>query len=209
MWRYPASCGGSRYVWITQVVVPYQSGPGGGADGCIVRRSCGYEGRRGRLPRRSEDRQHVAEAQWRGCSCLLSSVDGYATGLYVVSPSRDEKALANGPNPKVLYTEFLHDASLERVKGEYESIHTHYCKLYACDAQNEASFAALTAHLAAAKRGEAQLILVTDQGVSIQRNGAVVASINDPNFGKGLVQSLLSEAAPTDGFRQGLLGNTN
>lgn len=144
-----------------------------------------------------------------GVRVFYHLVDGYATGLYVVSPSRDEKALADGPNPKVLYTEFLHDASLERVKGEYESIHAHYCKLYACNAQNEASFAALTAHLAAAKRGEAQLILVTDQGVSMQRNGTVVASINDPDFGKGLVQSLLSEAAPTDGFRRGLLGNAN
>lgn len=144
-----------------------------------------------------------------GVRVFYHLVDGYATGLYVVSPGHDGKAIADGPNPKVLYTEFLHNASLERVKGEYDTIHAHYCRLYACDAKNEASFAAFTAHLTAAKKGEAQLVLVTDQGVSMQRNGAVVVSIDDPGFGKGLVQSLLSAAAPTDGFRDGLLGNVN
>lgn len=144
-----------------------------------------------------------------GLRVFYHLVDGYATGLYVVSPAHDGKAIAEGPNPKVIYTEFLHDASLERVKDEYDSIHARYCKLYACNAQNEASYAAFTSHLAAAKRGEAQLIVVTDQGVSMQRNGVVVASIADPAFGVGLVQSLLSAAAPTEGFRDGLLGTAN
>lgn len=144
-----------------------------------------------------------------GLRVFYHLVDGYATGLYVVSPGHDGKAIAEEPNPKVIYTEFLRDASLVRVKGEYELIHAHYCKLYECDAKNEASFAAFTAHLAAAKKGEAQLVLITDQGVSMQRNGVVVVSIDDPAFGKGLVQSLLSAAAPTDGFRDGLLGAVN
>ncbi|GAA4477456.1 chalcone isomerase family protein [Gluconacetobacter asukensis] len=144
-----------------------------------------------------------------GLRVFYHLVDGYATGLYLVSPAHDGKTIAEGPNPKVIYTEFLHDAPLERVKDEYDSIHARYCKLYACSAQNEASYAAFTGHLAAAKRGEAQLILVTDQGVSMQRNGVVVASIADPSFGVGLVQSLLSAAAPTEGFRDGLLGAAN
>lgn len=144
-----------------------------------------------------------------GVRVFYHLVEGYATGLYVVAPGHDGKALVEGPNPKVIYTEFLRDASLDRVKDEYDSIHAHYCKLYGCDARNEASFAAFTAHLAPAKKGEAQLLLVTDQGVSMQRNGVVVVSIDDPGFGKGLVQSLLSAAAPTDGFRDGLLGNVN
>ncbi|GBQ24521.1 chalcone isomerase family protein [Gluconacetobacter sacchari] len=144
-----------------------------------------------------------------GVRVFYHLVDGYATGLYVVSPGHDGTAIADGPNPKVIYTEFLRDASLERVKDEYDSIHARYCKIYGCSEKNEASYAAFTGHLAAARKGEAQLVLVTDQGVSMQRNGVVVASIDDPAFGKGMVQSLLSAAAPTKGFRDGLLGIAN
>lgn len=141
-----------------------------------------------------------------GLRAFYHLVDGYATALYVVTPSHDPQTVVDGPNPKVIYTRFLRDASLERVRDEYQAIHQRYCQDNPCDARNEASFKAFADHISDARKGDVELVVITDGGVSLQRGGKVLVSVDDPAFGKGLVRSLVGSASPTQGYRDGLLG---
>ncbi|GAJ28217.1 chalcone isomerase family protein [Acidomonas methanolica] len=141
-----------------------------------------------------------------GVRVFFHLVNGYATGLYVVTPAHDAEAVMNEPNPKVIYTQFLHDASEHRIREEYDAIHARYCKVNACGEKNEAAYATFMAHQTAAEGGTSQTILITDQGVSVQRGGKEIVHIDNPDFGKALVASLVGPAAPTESYRNGILG---
>lgn len=144
-----------------------------------------------------------------GVRVFFHMVNGYATALYMSQPAHTAQAIIDAPNPKVIYTEFLHDASLSRIQGEYNTIHESYCQHYQCNPTDEASYKEFVSHLEPASSGQTQTILITDSGVTVSRNNQVVQTINNPSFGKDLIRSLVGECAPTESYRNGIIGNAS
>lgn len=144
-----------------------------------------------------------------GVRVFFHIVDGYATALYVAQPAHTPEAVIDGPNPKVIYTEFLHSASLSQIRSEYNDIHESYCAHETCNPTDEASYKEFVAHLQPAASGQTQTILITDRGVTVSRNNQPVVTIDNPSFGKDLVRSLVGPASPTAAYRNGLLGVPN
>lgn len=143
-----------------------------------------------------------------GVRVFFHIVDAYATALYLARPARTVDAVMSGPNPKAMLTTFLHAASLGQIRDESEAIHRRFCAQRACTASDQASYAIFMAHLAPARAGETQMVVVTDAGVDILRDDQKVVTIPDPAFGQNLIRSLLGPAAPTARYRNGLLGVT-
>lgn len=142
-----------------------------------------------------------------GVRVFFHIVDGYATALYLPSPVHTAQGVIDAPNPKVIFTHFLHDASLARIEAEYQRIHARYCAAYACTPQADAGYRTFVAHLGPVTAGETQVLLITDQGVDVTRNGQKIVTIPDPAFGTDLVRSLVGVAAPTEGYRHALIGD--
>ena len=143
-----------------------------------------------------------------GVRVFFHIVDGYVTALYLGQPAHTAADVMAGPNPKAVVTTFLHAASLGQVRDETETIHRRFCAHNTCSAADQASYAIFLAHLAPAHAGETELVVVTDAGVEVHRDGREIVTIPDAAFGQNMIRSLLGDAAPTGRYRRGLLGVT-
>ena len=144
-----------------------------------------------------------------GTRVVFLVVRAYATGLYLVRPAHTLDAVLASPGPKAILTDFLHDASAAQMRGESDTLHRRYCAVQACPAADQAAYDAFVASFRPVHAGETQLIVVTDAGVDISRDGASVAHIPNRLFGQNLLRSLLGPSAPTRRYRNGLLGVTD
>ena len=141
-----------------------------------------------------------------GLRVFFLVVRGYASALYVAHAAHDASAILAEPGPKEIRTVFLHAASAEQLRNELGRIHDAYCARAACDAVEQRDYAALVAHETPVRAGDRETFLVSDQGVSVTRNGAEAVAIPDPKFGAALLDSMLGPSAPTARYRNGLLG---
>ena len=96
-----------------------------------------------------------------GVRVFFAIVDGYVSALYVKSPSHSANDILDGPNPKVLYTEYLHDAGVGQLKREFANVHDHYCAKNVCPAANEASYHQTVAALTPVTKGETSTYIIT------------------------------------------------
>ncbi len=141
-----------------------------------------------------------------GLRVFFLVVRGYASALYVSHVAHDASAILAEPGPKEIRTVFLHAASAEQLRNELGRIHDAYCARDARDAVEQRDYAALVAHETPVRAGDSETFLVSDQGVSVTRNGAEAVAIPDPKFGAALLLSMLGPSAPTSRYRNGLLG---
>ena len=141
-----------------------------------------------------------------GLRVFFLVVRGYVSALYVAHAAHDVSAILAEPGPKEIRTVFLHPASAEQLHGELDRIHDAYCARASCDAAEERDYAALVAHETPVRAGDSETFLVSDQGVTISRNGTEAVEIPDPKFGAALLGSMLGPSAPTARYRNGLLG---
>ena len=149
---------------------------------------------------------HTLVLNGAGLRVFFLVVDGYATGLYVPSPAHDAGAVIAEPGPKEIRTVFLHAASADQLRSELGRIHDAYCAHTTCPVADEAAYHALSAHETPVRAGETEAFLLTDDGVSVSRDGAPVLTIADPHFGTALLASMLGASSPTPHYRRALLG---
>ncbi len=136
-------------------------------------------------------------------------VDGYASSLYVRQPAHDLGTIEGEPNPKLIRTVFLHNASAAQLRTELTRIHRRYCASNACAAADDSSYQTMLDHIQAVTAGESETLLVTDRGVVVTLGAGAALQIDNPHFGVALLGSMLGESAPTERLRRGLLGLPN
>lgn len=143
-----------------------------------------------------------------GVRVFFAIVKGYASALYVQQPTHDPAALLGEPDPKVLFTEFLHAASVAQLRREFANVHDHYCAKNPCPPANEASYQAMLAHLTPVSRGETATYIITGAGVEVLRDDKPVFTVDNPDYGRAFLAALVGTTSPTPGYRAGLLGKT-
>ncbi|MCQ8279222.1 chalcone isomerase family protein [Acetobacteraceae bacterium KSS8] len=134
-------------------------------------------------------------------------VDGYASALYVPKPAHTAEAILAEPGPKLLYTQFLHAASVNQIRNEYKSVYNSYCSNHACSAASKQTFDKILASVQPVKSGDTASYLIDDGNLTLSINGRTVVTAHDPEYVHGMLDSLLGAASPTAGYRNGLLGN--
>ena len=143
-----------------------------------------------------------------GVRVFFAVVKGYASALYVSQPTHDAAALLGEPDPKVLFTHFLHNASVAQLRREFSNIHDHYCARNACTPVNEASYQSMLAHLAPVARGDTEAYIVTGAGLQVMHDDKPAFTIDNPAYGHIFLAALLGATSPTPGYRAGLLGKS-
>ncbi|GBQ97512.1 hypothetical protein AA23498_2911 [Acetobacter nitrogenifigens DSM 23921 = NBRC 105050] len=141
-----------------------------------------------------------------GVRVFYHLVDGYATALYLPEVARTTEAIESAPNPKVIYSVFLHGASAERMRSEYDTIHTAFCAKETCHPEQEESYKKFLGYLTAADSHATQTIVIDDTGVLLLRNNVRIGNVNDPLFGQALIKSLVGPASPTESYRNAIIG---
>ena len=141
-----------------------------------------------------------------GVRVFFGFVRGYASALYVRSPSRSIDAILDQPNPKVIRTAYLHAAGLGQLRQEFANVHDHYCARNICPPANEASYHQMVATLMPVNRGDTSTFIVTDTGVEVMRDDKSVLTIANPAYGRAFLAAAIGPTSPTPGYRAGLLG---
>ncbi len=134
-------------------------------------------------------------------------VDGYASALYVPKPAHTADAILAEQGPKLLYTQFLHSASVNQIRDEYTSVYNKYCSNHPCSAASKQTFDKVLASVQPVKSGDTASYLMDDGNLTLSVNGKTVLTAHDPEYVHGMLDSLLGAASPTSGYRNGLLGN--
>jgi hypothetical protein len=144
-----------------------------------------------------------------GVRVFFGIVNGYASALYVRTPAHTADAVINQPGPKVLYTQYLHDAGLGQLRGEFANVHDHYCAKVTCTPANEASYNKMVASLSPISKGETSTYIITDTSFQILRDNKPVMTLDNPTYGASFLQAAIGPTSPTPGYRAGVLGNSN
>lgn len=141
-----------------------------------------------------------------GVRVFFAIVNGYASALYVRSPSKLAADVLAEPNPKMLVTRFLHAASVAQLRREFANVHDHYCARNACTRVGEDDYHRMIATLGPVTKDETATYIITDAGFQVLRDDKPVITINDPGYGRVFLEAIVGATSPTPGYRRGLLG---
>lgn len=139
-------------------------------------------------------------------SFTLLHIRGYVGGLYLTTKADTDEKVLDEPGPKALLMHFIRGAPAAKVHDLYMNSSTVYCEHHACNDQDKVSFEALLSTVQDVKPGDTTTFLITDQNVTVQHNGTTTKVINDPAFGRVILDSDLGTTAPSAELRDGLLG---
>ncbi len=141
-----------------------------------------------------------------GVRVFFGFVNGYASALYVTTPSHAADTVLGEPNPKILRTEFLHAAGVGQLKREFANVHGHFCAANPCPPANEAAYHQMVDALTPVTKGETATYIVTDTGLQVLSNDKPVMTIANPTYARNFLAAIIGSTSPTPGYRAGLLG---
>ena len=144
-----------------------------------------------------------------GVRVFFAIVNGYASALYVRSPTRSSADLLAEANPKILMTRFLHAASVDQLRREFANVHDRYCARNACTPAGEDDYRRMVANLSPVTKNETATYVMTDTGFEVMRDDKPVLTISDPGYGRVFLAAIVGATSPTPGYRNGLLGSTD
>lgn len=133
-------------------------------------------------------------------------VDAYASALYLRTPARSTEAVLAEPDPKLLLTTYLHDATVSQTHAEYKRIYNSYCESATCTPQSRASFQRVLDAVTPIKTGDTSSYVIDKGTLTIGHNDQTVLTISDPEYAKGFLAALTGPSSPTSAYRDGLLG---
>ena len=139
-------------------------------------------------------------------SFTMLQIHGYVAGLYVPVPAHDAATLLASTGPKLLRIQYVHAASLSRVQGEMRGARARSCG-NGCPKTDEDAFALLIASARAVQPGDtATYVYGADGALQVLFNGATVATIDNPDFSRRALESMIGAQPPSAALRRGLLG---
>jgi hypothetical protein len=141
-----------------------------------------------------------------GKRVMFAIVDVYASALYLSQPATTVDAVLAEPDPKVLVTKYLHDASVAQTQQEYNLIYNRYCGANTCTPAGRASFEKVLAAVTASKVGQTTTYVLDNGTVTMSKDGQQVLTFHDPEYEHGMLASIVGPSSPTPGLRAGLLG---
>lgn len=141
-----------------------------------------------------------------GKRVMFAIVDVYASALYLARPATTLEAVLAEPDPKVLVTKYLHDASVAQTQQEYNLIYNRYCGANPCTAAGRASFEKVLAAVTPSKVGQTTTYVLDDGTVTMSKDGQQLLTFHDPEYEHGMLASIVGPSSPTPGLRAGLLG---
>ena len=141
-------------------------------------------------------------------SFTILRVHGYVAGLYVPQPGRDPQAILAASGTKVLRIQYVHAASIERVRDEVRTGRAVNCAA-GCPKADAAAFAQLFDTVRAVRAGDTSTYVFRPDGVRVLFNDKPVAVIASPDFARRMLGGMIGAHPPTVALRDGLLGITD
>jgi hypothetical protein len=139
-------------------------------------------------------------------SFTLLQIRGYVAGLYLAKPTHDAEEALSEPGPKALVIHYIRGASTSQVHDLYMESSRNYCAHHSCSQSDKVSFETLLGTVRAVKPGDSTSFLISDGGVQVLFNGNQIAHLDDPAFGRVILDSDLGASPPSAELKNGLLG---
>ncbi|WP_419730558.1 chalcone isomerase family protein [Lichenicola sp.] len=139
----------------------------------------------------------------------LLHINGYVGALYLPQKTSDAGAALSEKGPKALFMQFLRGAAVDRVHQMYLASSRLYCSKHVCTDGDKVAFEKLLGTVRPVQPGDRTGFIVTDSGVQVLFNGAQVTKIDDPAFGRTILDSDLGTTPPSEELRDGLLGKSS
>jgi Chalcone isomerase-like len=134
------------------------------------------------------------------------SIHAYVASLYLEDPSSDSDAILASPGIKMLTLQYLRAASKEQVQEVFQRAENRYCGAGGCPASEAPDFARLVASFPAVKRGDYTTYLFSPRGVQVFINNVTIATVNNPDVARGLLDAFIGPRAASQQLRNALLG---
>lgn len=139
----------------------------------------------------------------------LLHINGYVGALYLPQKTSDAEAALAEKGPKALFMQFLRGAGVDRVHQMYLASSRLYCSKHVCTDGDKVAFEKLLGTVRPVQPGDRTGFIVTDSGVQVLFNGTQVTKIDDPAFGRTILDSDLGTTPPSEELRDGLLGKSS
>ena len=139
-------------------------------------------------------------------SFTMLQIRGYVGGLYLTTKTHDAEEAMSEPGPKALVIDYIRGASLSQVHDLYMDSSRKYCAHHSCSDSQKASFITLLGSIRPVKPGDSSSFLMSGKGVDVLFDGRPVAHLDDPAFGRVILDSDLGEMPPSMELKNGLLG---
>ena len=139
-------------------------------------------------------------------SFTMLRIRGYVGGLYLTTKTHDAEEAMSEPGPKALVIDYIRGASLSQVHDLYMDSSRKYCAHHSCSDSQKASFITLLGSIRPVKPGDSSSFLMSGKGVDVLFDGQPVAHLDDPAFGRVILDSDLGEMPPSMELKNGLLG---
>jgi hypothetical protein len=139
-------------------------------------------------------------------SFTFLGIHGYVAGLYLPVRSHDAQAILNDPGLKLLQIRYVHAAGLGRVQNEFRQGREANCA-GGCPKDDDAAFAQLLATARPVKPGDTTTYLYGPTGLRILFNNTPMATIENADFARRMLASMIGAHPPSTALRDGLLGS--
>ena len=139
-------------------------------------------------------------------SFTMLRIRGYVGGLYLTTKTHDAEQAMAEPGPKALVIRYIRGASLSQVHDLYMESSRNYCAHHSCSDSQKASFETLLGSIRPVRPGDSSSFLMGAKGVEVLFDGQPVAHLDDPAFGRVILDSDLGDMPPSIELKNGLLG---
>ncbi len=140
-------------------------------------------------------------------SFTMLQIHGYVAGLYLPEPAHHVQEILDEPGVKMLRIQFVRSAGVDRIRDELQQEHNKICAS-GCPAAINLAFAQLLDSVRAVKSDDIVTYVFGRLGVRVLFNGEVVTMINNTEFSRQMLNSLIGSQPPTEALRDGLIGKS-
>jgi hypothetical protein len=143
-----------------------------------------------------------------GTRTISYFLDVYVSALYLTTSASTLDAVLAEPDPKVLVTHYLHDATPDQTKSEYTAIYNRFCATTACSAQSHVSFQKVLDSVTPTHVGDYSTYVIENGTLTVSKDGKPVLTVHDADYARGFLAAVLGSASPSAEYRQGMLGKS-
>lgn len=138
-------------------------------------------------------------------SYTFLKVHGYVAGLYVPTPTHSAQEILDTPGPKLLRIQYVHSGGVGRVQDEFRDGRKLNCA-EGCPKANDAAFDQLFGTARAVTPGDTSTYIYGPASVEILFNGKSLATIQNADFSRRLLDAMVGAHPTSTVVRDGLLG---
>jgi hypothetical protein len=136
----------------------------------------------------------------------LFRIHAYVAALYLEQPSHDANAIEASPETKMLMLEYRRAASKEQIQNIFRRAAARSCGPGGCTASDAQDFERLIAVFPPVKEGDITTYVFSPRGVQVLMNNAPLATFDNPDLARRLLDSFIGPRAVAQSLRNGLLG---